>query len=599
MGRQARRRRAKGPAPTLPPVSPRARRLGGTAALAGLLGLFVLLSLGAWRTKSPTFDEPVHLFAGYTYLTRGDFRVNPEHPPLAKLWAALPLLGLDAKDPIPSSPDWEQVPRHGSIGWRLADDMVFSANDADTLFAYARPAMVALGVLLGVFIYRWAKDLYGPPGGLAALFLYCLDPNILAHAAIVHTDVPFAAMFFIGTYYFQRAVARLTWPNLLGTASLFGLAAITKFSAITILPIWGLLGLLAVALRDRAEGPAGTPPPPTPLWHRMACLAAILLCALAAASLFVWTAYAFRFSVVAGGVGPAFLWERVMPQQPLARDLAAFLADHHLLPEGWLYGLLYVLRYSRRATFLLGELSDGFWLYFPVAFLVKTPVPTLALLAVTAGLLVARRRLPGRELSLLVPAAAYFAVAVWSQMNIGWRHILPVYPFLFVLIGGTAAELWRSRNALRRGAMTLLGLWALIVPLYSYPHYLAFFNELAGGSRSGYRILVDSNLDWGQDLKGLKRWMDAHGVKQIAFAYFGTANPRYYGIEAVFLPGTNSLVARHGTERPDGAPEYVAVSATHLQGVYLHKVPRDYYRPLTTRPPVAVIGHSIFVYRVN
>jgi Flp pilus assembly protein TadD len=154
------------------------------------------------------------------------------------------------------------------------------------------------------------------------------------------------------------------------------------------------------------------------------------------------------------------------------------------------------------------------------------------------------------------------------------RHILPIYPFLFVLIGGTVAQLWQSGTRFKKAAVILLGLWYLWSSVSIYPHYLAFFNEVAGGAKNGHRIAVDSNLDWGQDLPGLKEWMDANGVKKIQFLYFGfygAAEPQYYGIDAI--------------------------SATHLYG----PVPdvEEFVKPFTTIAPIATVGHSIYIYSME
>src|SRR5262249_4468416 len=150
----------------------------------------------------------------------------------------------------------------------------------------------------------------------------------------------------------------------------------------------------------------------------------------------------------------------------------------------------------------------GFWLYFPVAFLVKTPIPTLILLIATFALWIFRRRKRLNETFLLVPVVVYFCLAVWAGINIGLRHLLPIYPFIFVLLGSTVAELWNRKNRLARSGLLLLSAWYLWSAISIYPNYLAYFNEFAGGPDNGHKILLDSNLDWGQDLKGLKRWMD-------------------------------------------------------------------------------------------
>ena len=577
-------------------------RLLPACVLIGLIFLFAFLTISSFLRKSPTYDEAIHLFAGYSYLRWGDFRTNPEHPPLAKVLAALPLLALDIRDPRPSSPYWGLILRERDYSWVIANQMIFLENDAETLFFYAKLPMIALGILLGIFIHLWAKGLYGMHAASAALFIYCLDPNILANSQIVHTDIPFTTFFFISTYFFWRTLTQLSWSNLLWTSLFFGLAAITKYSFLTILPIWGILGMIkifsSVPLRSGFNYSRWV----SSRWGKAVLLTAILGSALITAYLFIWAAYALRFNAVPNGGDFHLPLTQVMPESPILQSLISLGNQYHLFPEAWIYGLLSVFTVLRRLTYLLGQISgDGVWLYFPVAFAVKTPLPTLLLLLVTVGVLISERKDRMAELFLLIPVAVYFSLAVWSHLNIGLRHLLPVYPFLFVLLGGTVAELWNGRTKIKRGALILLGLWYLWTSVSIYPHYLAFFNGLVGGSKNGYKVLADSNLDWGQDLKGLKRWMDRNGVKKIQLAYFGSADPGYYGIDALCIPGSLMISSCPKSKNPE-VPNHLAISVTYIQGVYgtyTGKVLRELVESLRLRTPIATIGHSIFVYRLD
>ncbi len=576
-------------------------------ALAILLSVFVLLfsslTITSFLQKSPTVDEPVHLFSGYSYLKWGDFRVNPEHPPLAKVLAALPLLAFDIQDPRPSSPEWNRIPesKPGPPTENIAHDMLFVENDADGLFFYAKLPMIALAILLGIFIYLWSKELFGLEAAIASLFIYSLDPNILAHSQIVHTDIPFTTFFFISTYFFWRALSRLNWTNFLLTSLFFGLAAITKFSFLTIIPIWSILGLFSISSSEPQQCSIGTPHIVSSRWGKGALFAGIFISALITAYLFTWAAYGFRFNAIPGG--DRFLsLAPVMSEKPLVKALVSFISGHHLFPEAWIYGQLYILKDLGRATYLLGQISDdGFWLYFPVAFAVKTPLPTLFLLIGTMGSWIFWRRVRLVGLFLVVPMVFYFSVAVWSRMNIGLRHILPIYPFLFVLIGGTAAELWRDKSWVKKGALIFLGAWYLWSSISIYPHYLAFFNELAGGPKNGHKVLLDSNLDWGQDLKGLKRWMDKNGVKKIQSLYFGTGEPEYYGINAFYLPGSMIMHPSTDEQKKPEVPDYLAVSANHLYGsaIFLSEEQEEILRSYRLEQPVTTIGYSILIYKLD
>jgi hypothetical protein len=198
---------------------------------------------------------------------------------------------------------------------------------------------------------------------------------------------------------------------------------------------------------------------------------------------------------------------------------------------------------------------------------------------------------------LLVPIVCYLVPAMTAKLNIGLRHILPIYPFVLLLAALAVAELLRSKQKSAYAVLIALSLFWLFEFARIYPHYLAFFNQFVGGPSHGYEYLVDSNLDWGQDLKPLKKWMDKNNVQRINLAYFGTADPAYYGIQCIYLPG--SPLFAEDRVRPPQLPGYVAVSATNLRGVYLNDLGRAFYARLLAQKPVAVIGHSIHVYWMN
>jgi Dolichyl-phosphate-mannose-protein mannosyltransferase len=552
---------------------------------------FSLASVTSFVQKSPVIDEPMHLFAGYTYLKWGDFRSNPEHPPLAKMWAALPLLSSDLPD-VRQPPHWDFMP-YEPLGVSLVDCVYrffFANGGSEALFFRARLQMIFIGILLGTFIYILAKKLFGLTAAVAALALYALDPNILAHTAIIHTDIPFAASFFIGTYFFSRSLSSFSATNIACSAASFAIAAITKYSAIAILPIWGVAAVAWIFLPAWSENGAAADSRAT----RLVRAAAVLSIAVVAAYVCIWAVYGFRFNAMANSAEHLDITRVLPPDSVVLRNFSGLILDHHLLPEAWLYGQLLVFNSLQRPTYLLGWISPtGFLSYFPVVFLVKTPIPTLVLIAVAIVLAIRRINRP-QLASLMIPALLYFAVAALARINIGVRHLLPIYPFVFVVAGSAAAALWSGARWMRRSA-AVLGLWALWACISSYPHYLAYFNELVGGPRNGYRVLLDSNLDWGQDLKGLKRWMDENGVKKIQFAYFGWTDPEYYGIDAAYIGGP--WVGYNPPATQTAEPfQYAAVSAQLLYGPDSASWRAADFR---SQNPVAVIGHSIFVFKLS
>jgi hypothetical protein len=558
--------------------------------------IFVVLSFSSVLQKSPSYDETVHLYAGYSYLRWGDYRVNPEHPPLVKMLAAAPLLALDLNTSGITPRERYIVQRDKNYGWVLAHRFVFSDNDAETLFFYARIVMVLLAGALALCVGRWAWELYGAEAALVALFLFCFDPNIIAHSTIVQTDVPFALVLFSATYFFWRSLKQVTWFNLVATALLFAVAAVTKFSFVMIIPIWLVLGATKIYSPEALQSPITTPQVITDRWRKAALVGTILVFSVLLGYLAIWAAYQFRFE--------AILFQRgELPVANLSADnswlgwLFQLCRDYYLLPEALIYGLTDVYRHMERTSYLLGELSNnGFWLYFPVAFLVKTPAPTLLLIVMAIIYTIVHRPKGSESFFLLAPALLFFLLAICSRLNVGWRHILPIYPFLFVWLCGTVRVMWRSGLRSTRAAVLLLAVWLCGSTLWSYPNYLTYFNEFVGGPSRGHLFLVDSSLDWGQDLKALKEWMSRNQVGNIQLAYFGTADPAYFTIDAVYLPGSVYHTQSGLTDIAD-SPPYVAISETFLAGLYLDRPER--YARFRKRDPVAVINYSIRVYKIT
>jgi 4-amino-4-deoxy-L-arabinose transferase-like glycosyltransferase len=510
--------------------------------------------------------------------------------------AAAPLLALNLNTSGITPRQRYIVQRDKNYGWVLAHRFVFADNDAETLFFYARLVMVSLAAVLALCVGRWTWQLYGAEAAVVALFLFCFDPNIIAHSAIVQTDVPFALVLFSATYFFWRSLKQLTWFNLLATAVLFAVAAITKFSFVTIIPIWLVLGVMAIFSEKPLQSPITMPQEITGRWHKAALVGTILLVSVLLGYMAIWTAYQFRFEAIPFQRGELPLAD-LSADNSLLGWLFQWCRNYYLLPEALIYGLADVYSRMERTSYLLGEIcQSGFWLYFPVGFLVKTPAPTLLLIVIGVIHSVSNRSTAHKAFFLLAPALLFFLFAVWSRLNVGWRHILPIYPFLFVWLGGTVSAMWRSEGRAARATLLLLGAWLCGSTLWSYPDYLAYFNEFVGGPSRGRLFLVDSSLDWGQDLKALKEWMKRNQVNKIQLAYFGTADPAYYKIDAVYLPGSVYHSQSQLTDIAD-FPPYVAISETFLAGLYLDRP--DRYARFRKRDPVAVINYSIRVYKVT
>lgn len=495
--------------------------------------------------ESQTFDEAAHLVAGYSYWKTGDFRLNREHPPLSKLAAALPLLAMDLKWPA-EHPGWE-----GANPWELGREFLYrNRRRPDEILFAARLGTIAAGLVLGVLIAAWVRRRWGSAAALAALLLFALDPNFIAHGRYVTSDVWAALGFFAAIATWLDAVESPSVKRFAIASAALGLALSAKFS-LAVLPLFLIVLTFRRALAWKAIVPVS--------------LGALLVVAVLYGP---ETPRSFSRPKLRQQVDPTTLTGRVFSQAGKRLGLPG-----HFYLLG-LYDQAVHSASGHASSYLMRQVStSGFRWYFPVAFLVKTPT-ALLLLILTA--LVLRRGPP----ELWAAAAGFFALCLASSLNIGQRHLLPVYPFLFV-IGGLV--LARLRWPLVILAIALLAGETVAV----HPYYTAFFNFPSGGPSHGREYLVDSNLDWGQDLKRLGAWHVRQGRPPLCLEYFGMANSAAYGLEANGIP--SSTMIRQGMQ----VDCIGAISATLLEGAY---VGREKFQWLRDRTPSGSIGHSIVLY---
>ena len=574
-----------------------------TLVLSVFAATFIALTVTSYVQKSATWDEPQHVIAGYTALKLHDYRTDPEHPPFLRMWAALPSLARDdIKMDVSVIDKTDPIAWTGMLQFEFCHLLLYVLNGAGSLLYTARFMIVLLGVLLGILLFCWTRELLGFWPAVIVLGLYTIEPNILAHASLVTTDFGVTCFAFGALYFLWRTARCLSIVNLCGLIGFFTLAQISKFSAILLGPI--VLVLLAVHVCRRKQwrvsiakcrdlAGAG---------RKTVATAAILLSLALVTWLAIWASYDFRFLPSASSP-----WRMNSCEDPIMQKRTPELArvvtwadEHHLLPNTYLQGFfLTQAKTKQRGAFLAGRYSlKGWWYFFPLAFLIKTPVSVI-LLFLAGGLLCCARRghFLDDDLYVWLAIVGFLAPAMAAKLNIGLRHILPVYPFVLLIAGKAVAALLHAKGRLLHGVLVALCAFAVVETALVYPHYLAFFNRFVGGPRHGQEYLVDSSLDWGQDLKGLKHWMDKNNVPHINLSYFGTADPGYYKINCTHLPGA-PFFGEQFAKAPE-LPGYVAVSATNLRGVYFDERGRDFYRPLQEMEPAAVIGYSIYVYRVE
>jgi hypothetical protein len=586
---------------------------------AALLLLFAGCSFFAANRCCATSDEPLHAVAADVILHRHDFRVNPEDPPLWQYWCALPQ-SMDAIHADFDSPAWKSL-LHDMLGqFAWARDAMYSAPGADDFLRRSRAMMLIVSVALGVLLARTAWQLGGAVAAITATVLFCFDPNLMAHAALVKNDIAFSLAMFAFAIKAWRLGQRITLLRVTALCLAMAAGLTTKFSGV-LLP-----GMLVILLASRTllreAWPMGRRIITTAA-GRAGAAAGILVIAIVFAFVAIWVVYGFRFSPSpkegeqfnTNYFRTALAINQQMSQHPdrpatedeiieqirhpgMAARTVLFANAHRLLPQSWLLGFLYTYAGSIfRPGYLLGEIrTTGWWYYFPLAFLFKSPLSTIAIVTL-GGVVVIRRAsslyLAARAqhrgfdqswtlIAFSIPFIIYLASAVTSHLNIGLRHIFPLYPFMFLGAGVGIAKL---RRQIAQRTILILAILLCIETATGYPDLIAYFN-LPARAYGRLRLLGDSNLDWGQNLTQLAQWQAQHSDTSLYLDYFGTAPPIYYGIIARPMPE----IFRN--------PGVVAISAMSLQGIYSAPDQRQRYATFRRQRPLANLGGSIYLYTV-
>ena len=595
-------------------------------------------------TDSAIFDETAHIVAGYTYLKHFDYRFNPEHPPLVKMIAAIPL--LFQKLNFPTDKDyWNGLNEQWTAGSQF---LYKSGNDADKIIFSSRIGPIFLALLLILFIYLWARKLVGRWWALFPAFLFACSPLVLAHGHYVTTDIGASLGIFICIYAFTNFLYNQSQKNLFVAGLAFGLAQAIKFSSILLIPYLFLIGIiysLIIIINKQLFANS----------EKIKIFCAKIAGIIWKTALIMIIGYAFI-------VYPLYLlatWNYPIEKQiadtsaliggfkiNMLSDLNIWMAGNRILRPfaEYMLGVLMVAQRSAGGNnaYFLGELSShGWWYYFPLIYLMKETLP--ALLIIFIGFIIgffdafqtmARgiKKIPEKimeyltihftEFSMISFITIYWISSISSPLNIGVRHILPTIPFIYILSTG-AFKRWLSSGSRQISTTSLekilnqinalfnfwtkiflliiLIIWLISETLLAAPFFLSYYNELAGGRMDGYKYATDSNFDWGQDLKRLEIWAgkNLESDEKIAIDYFGGGSPEYY-LGTQFEPWWSA----RGNPKEEKI-QWLAVSVNTLQGAYarltpdFYRNPADEYRWLENyNNPTERAGTSIFIYRL-
>ena len=603
------------------------------AAFLLLMGM-VALNVPGLFGQSPTVDEYAHVPSGYSYLAKGDFRLYPKNPPLIKMFCALPLglMGLN----------FPNHAFHGSLGawgpWRFADELNRrNVKKTKRIYAYARMMNMLLGAALGLLVFVWGSSYYGPRAGLAAMAFTVTSPTILAHTGVATVDVGFTLFFLLSLYTLLKGHEFSTYGRLIAGGVALGAAQLSKFSALILIPVAVLISIImGVRLLLMKERIKDRPKPGLRkiVMGEIICLTVIFLVAF----LVIHFGYFFRKSAIKleGTVRASKIVKKIS-ETPVAKVPLP-------LPEFYVLGIDRQLADVERGEFpnyLNGKWRrKGTWYYFLEAILLKETLPSLMFIILGLSV-VCYRRIKGKKTIdrralvpmwpfVHLPALLFLAVISFSgNLQLGVRYAMPILPLFFIAAGAMLFEDTFEVPVIRREKGSKLGLvvsdeedggrgygrliipaavlllfgWQSVEILRTTPNYLSYFNQIAGGADGGPRYLLDSNVDWGQDLPALSRKMKELGAKEIGLLYFGHADPDLYGIKW-HLP------------RPDD--KYVAVSVNFLHGYPYALSYADKWKkrpPMITDKkyaglratalslakyrPVARAGGSIYIYDVK
>ncbi|MDP3921261.1 MAG: glycosyltransferase family 39 protein [Candidatus Omnitrophota bacterium] len=518
--------------------------------LAGLI-LFWIVSNASLMQKSNTFDEEYDIARGITPWKTGNYTIYDYHPPFAHMISTIPLLWTKG---------FFYPEDYKNFSPQLLSYLLLYKNQIsmESILFPCRRVTVIVALILAIAVFSWAKRLYGAWPAVVSFLLCILSPNIMANGQLVTNDLMTALLYFLSVFTLWMWLQdKKNKFYLLMLGVLVGCAQISKFSSLILYPAVGLI-MVGDAFLDQ--------PSETNLWKRL------------------WQATQKTF--LAYGV-------------VLCMSLLIIYVGYGLTFDNYINNfrkntLDLILKVQR--NYMFGEIYHGKIWYFPlVAIFLKMPLATMFLFLSGVFLAVRSGKKFSEYATVYGGMIAFMLIASIPQKNQQLRYFLPFFPFAFLIAGNAVSRL--------RGKFAVTVIMGLLVWLAAenraiYPDYLTYMNSLVGGAKNGHKYLLDSNYDWGQDMKALKKYMDENKIEKVSLAYFGRSDPEYYGIDFGVLPsGGHSVLRLHSEKRVELPPKgWVVISANLLQGYYLPEGYNDLYDNLQEVEPVDRIGNTLFVY---
>ena len=576
-----------------------------TKLVAGIIIVSAtILAIASVWNDSPVVDEIPHIGAGYSYIVEHSYQFNPEHPPLAKDLAGLALLPLNLNQTAFSQKHSANWPTDVNGEWNFGRSLIFQTdNNAITLVRAAKMPMLLFFIITAWIVFVWTKKLFNSKVALLATFLFSFAPTVITHSRLVTTDMALLAGVMASLYFFTRFLENQNIKNFWLVAIVFGFGQLTKFSAFLLIPLLLFLTLVwAYAHQQRLLGMVRL------FWKTILIVVVGFIFVVGP----IYQLHLLNYdgqkqkadaTVILGTYGNRTFADPVVwaSDKPILRPFAQYAI-----------GLLMVFQRNvgGNQTYFFGNVyQTAVKSYFPIVYALKEPVPFLILFIVSViGFFMYFRsreqhfkywlRNHFGETAIFTWVIFYWIISINSNLNIGIRHLITVYGGTAILVAGQLSVLYDHVKA-KRIYLTFVGImcaWLLIETIMVFPYYLTYFNQFARGANGGHRYVVDSNLDWGQDLKRLADWTNTNNVQKISLDYFGWADQSYYLGSKFYWVVSGKYKTKNQFLSDNSSGGYLAVSATYYQ----QSIATDKnYSWLLEYKPVIVVGNSIFVWHIT
>ncbi|EKE15845.1 MAG: 4-amino-4-deoxy-L-arabinose transferase [uncultured bacterium] len=589
--------------------------------MAAIIIFFLVVSILNAKNDGITYDEVAHIPAGYSYLTQHEMRLNPEHPPLLKNLSAIPLLFLDIN--FNTTQDFWTKDNVADNQWNAGRNLLYhSGNDADKIIFWSRIPLIILSLALGLFIFFWTKKISTTTAAFMAFILFSFSPNVLGHNHLVTTDVGIAAFIVFAFYFFIKFIKNPSWKNVLWAGIFLGLLQLAKFSAVMTFPILFLLTIFYPFFKKEQIERAKIKILGEYIFKGILVFVISLVMVWA---LYYFNTYNMPKEQIDNAINYYFHFDDPNIKTIYARKILFAINEYPLLqPMGeYLFGVMRVFQRvaGGNVTYFMHNVSSkASKAYFPLVFLIKEPLPILfltlfSLIAFFRNTIIAfyaatkksssenldifskfvRHRLT--EITMFTFVILYSATSIFGNLNIGFRHLFPLIPFVYILVAKKISDFQKEHTNKRVFTLLMtiiLCLWLIVETLISYPYYISYFNQTVGGPKNGYEYVTDSNADWGQDIKRLQEYLNQHPeIEKIRVNYFGGGDAEYY-------LGEDRIISWWDTKRPIENGWY-AISVLFIQeSLYdQKKSSEENYNWLKKYTPIAQIGTSILIYHID